>query len=391
MSRLEQIGIQALGVGACFVWAFGLGLIFYFLIDKFLGGVRVSEEEEILGLNIAEHGATSSILELANTMNELTLSGDFSSGKQVAIEEGTEIGDLARLFNNMIERIKAALNESEEQKNRAQMMLKEAHFQEAKVREAQNELQETRRSADIRRSEFLKEVQEKLSVVTGGIDGMKSSMGSTSQVTQQMTGAFDLMSDTLQKMLGSLTEVYSHLDQMKDINTSATSTVSESKSSIENLRKVTMEIEEMVEYINNIADETHVLSINSGIEAAKAGEAGAGFNVISQEVRKLSSETAKVAERIGGKLLDVRSRVAHVTETMGKILDIMTDVRSINGNIIDLIGENKILSESVSSESSETKRIVVNVSSDIQNVVNEADKLSEIGKNVRNELDSLNN
>ena len=38
MTRMDQIGVQALGVVSCFLWAFGLGLLFYFLTDKFLGG-----------------------------------------------------------------------------------------------------------------------------------------------------------------------------------------------------------------------------------------------------------------------------------------------------------------------------------------------------------------
>lgn len=52
---LKLLGIQAIGVGAGFVWAFGLGLILFFLIKKTVG-LRVSEEEELRGLDIGEHG-----------------------------------------------------------------------------------------------------------------------------------------------------------------------------------------------------------------------------------------------------------------------------------------------------------------------------------------------
>jgi len=53
---LEQLGVQAIGVAAMFVWAFGMGLILMFLI-KALFGLRVHEEEEIKGLDITEHGS----------------------------------------------------------------------------------------------------------------------------------------------------------------------------------------------------------------------------------------------------------------------------------------------------------------------------------------------
>ncbi len=52
---LKQLGVQALGAGAAFVWAFGLGLILFFAIKKTIG-LRVSPEEELKGLDIGEHG-----------------------------------------------------------------------------------------------------------------------------------------------------------------------------------------------------------------------------------------------------------------------------------------------------------------------------------------------
>ncbi len=52
---MKQLGVQFLGVGAGFVWAFGAGMIL-FLAIKHTIGLRVSEEEELRGLDISEHG-----------------------------------------------------------------------------------------------------------------------------------------------------------------------------------------------------------------------------------------------------------------------------------------------------------------------------------------------
>ncbi len=51
----KLLGIQAIGVVSAFVWAFGLGLLLFFVIKKTIG-IRVSEEEELQGLDIGEHG-----------------------------------------------------------------------------------------------------------------------------------------------------------------------------------------------------------------------------------------------------------------------------------------------------------------------------------------------
>jgi len=52
---LAQLASQILGVGAAFVWAFGLGLLVFFAIKKTIG-LRVSKEEELRGLDVGEHG-----------------------------------------------------------------------------------------------------------------------------------------------------------------------------------------------------------------------------------------------------------------------------------------------------------------------------------------------
>ena len=52
---LRQLGVQALGAGTAFVWAFGIGLILFYIIKGTIG-LRVSPEEELKGLDIGEHG-----------------------------------------------------------------------------------------------------------------------------------------------------------------------------------------------------------------------------------------------------------------------------------------------------------------------------------------------
>jgi Amt family ammonium transporter len=51
----RQLGVQLVGAGACFFWAFGLGLILFYAIKKTVG-LRATVEEELKGLDIGEHG-----------------------------------------------------------------------------------------------------------------------------------------------------------------------------------------------------------------------------------------------------------------------------------------------------------------------------------------------
>ncbi|MDF2068574.1 ammonium transporter [Bacillus sp. Cr_A10] len=53
---LEQLGVQLMGVVACGLFAFIVSYAILFIMKKVMGGIRVSEEEEIMGLDMSEHG-----------------------------------------------------------------------------------------------------------------------------------------------------------------------------------------------------------------------------------------------------------------------------------------------------------------------------------------------
>jgi ammonium transporter len=101
-SRIEQIGIQLLGIGVCFVWAFGLGYLVLSLINRRVP-FRIDPEGELAGLNIAEHGASTDISDLVADMDEHRRTGDFAN--PVRVEPNTEVGRIAAEYNRVLEAI----------------------------------------------------------------------------------------------------------------------------------------------------------------------------------------------------------------------------------------------------------------------------------------------
>jgi ammonium transporter len=98
-SRIEQIGIQLVGIGTCFVWAFGVGYVLLSLINRRIP-FRIDREGELAGLNIAEHGASTELGDLLSDMDEHRRSGDFA--RPVRVEPHTEVGQIAVEYNRVL-------------------------------------------------------------------------------------------------------------------------------------------------------------------------------------------------------------------------------------------------------------------------------------------------
>ncbi len=112
-TRIHQILIQLLGSFTAFVWAFGISFILMLIINK-ISPMRVSRAYEEIGLNIAEHGASSSILELSNSVRKIIESRNFKDTERIEVEYGTETGELTNYFNTMIEDLKIKEEAAEE-------------------------------------------------------------------------------------------------------------------------------------------------------------------------------------------------------------------------------------------------------------------------------------
>lgn len=84
---------------------------------------------------------------------------------------------------------------------------------------------------------------------------------------------------------------------------------------ISKLNEETNTIENIVEVISSISDQTSLLSLNASIEAARAGESGKGFAVVADEIRKLADESMQAVSRISDIITRINTQTELTVET----------------------------------------------------------------------------
>ena len=103
LDRGQQFLVQALGVTVAGVYAFGLGYAVLWAINR-VHPLRVSAADERVGLNLSEHGARSSMLDLITAMERHHAEGRPTA--PVEIEPESDVEPIARQYNRVIERVK---------------------------------------------------------------------------------------------------------------------------------------------------------------------------------------------------------------------------------------------------------------------------------------------
>ena len=110
MGRGEQLLVQLTGVAAAGTYAFGMGFGAVWMLNR-LVPLRVRPEEEVMGLNVSEHGASTAMVDLLADMDRQRRAGDAAA--RVRVEPHTEVGQVATQYNRVLDHAEKELRARE--------------------------------------------------------------------------------------------------------------------------------------------------------------------------------------------------------------------------------------------------------------------------------------
>ena len=264
----------------------GLSLVFLLLLGRKLVGDERMRARQSANQNRETQDA---ILKLLDEMGDLA-DGDLTIQPQVTEQITGAIADsinyAVKEMRNVVYRINTTAQEVASASNRSRRTA--AELNDAATRQAAQILATT----------------ERIRTMAKSMDDMSQSAGRSAEVAQGSVLTAKRGAEAVQNTIKGM-------DEMRE-------QIQETAKRIKRLGESSQQIGEIVELINDIAEQTNILSLNAAIQAAMAGDAGRGFAVVADEVQRLAERSGAATKQIADLVKTIQADTNEAVSSMEK-------------------------------------------------------------------------
>ncbi len=317
LQRLERVAISNS------IWI-GVGLLVFQLILSLVLGIKISAPIRKI---------TAYAQAVADGNNEA----------QLDVYSRDDMGQLADSLRTMEDNLRKLVRDASEKAEEAHKMGEEAKLAMEEARVAQAQAEQAKREGMISAAAQIEEVVGQLNA---SINDISEQVENTSGALDHAASRLAETATAMEEMNSTVLEVAKNAGGASDISNAAkrkaevgSEIVSRAVVGIQEVQRQSQAlrdgmtqlddhakaISQIMGVISDIADQTNLLALNAAIEAARAGEAGRGFAVVADEVRKL-------AEKTMSSTTDVGNAIAAIQQSAGQSIQ---QVEKAVGNISD--------------------------------------------------------
>lgn len=168
------------------------------------------------------------------------------------------------------------------------------------------------------------------------LDGFMDRSGNIRDVTEQSVSTAEATAGTTQQSVADIKQLSGNIE-------ASSRYIGEFTDLLGSLEESNKTINQLVESIKAIADQTNLLALNAAIEAARAGEHGRGFAVVADEVRQLANTANESAQ-------EIQSEIKKITDISSSVIQKQQEVSEVINSSVTIAGETvRNLNELVSS------------------------------------------
>ncbi|EHQ91253.1 methyl-accepting chemotaxis protein [Desulfosporosinus youngiae] len=163
--------------------------------------------------------------------------------------------------------------------------------------------------------------------------------------------------------------------------TEVVSSLADANAAVRRLETYSNDIKDILEIIDNISSQTNLLALNAAIEAARAGESGRGFAVVAGEIRKLAEKTGQATVQIAEIIGNITGQTGMVRDSMTLMAERIDSQSQSMDVVMSKLSEIVQKAETTYADAKEIESINLAVKNNFGTITESAGKISEVVTN----------